>query len=73
MANPLRYRGYDLESKHLMVGWQITVRKEGAFVINGAVLKDEDTAVMEAQAYVDSLVETAINAPARRAPSLSGR
>jgi hypothetical protein len=33
------YRGYDLEKKALMVGWQITITKDGTFVRNGSVLE----------------------------------
>jgi hypothetical protein len=50
------YRGYQLEKKTLMVGWQITITKDGAFIRNGSVLKTENEAVVEAQAYVDGLL-----------------
>ena len=33
----MSYRGYDLEQKTLMVGWQITITKDGKFVHNGSV------------------------------------
>ncbi len=33
----MRYRGYDLEQKTLMVGWQIVITKDGKFVRNGTV------------------------------------
>ena len=33
----MSYRGYDLEQKTLMVGWQITITKDGNFVHNGNV------------------------------------
>jgi len=53
----MNYRGYELEKKHLMVGWQVIVTKDSAFVHNGAVAKDLESAIAEAHAYVDGLVE----------------
>jgi hypothetical protein len=53
----MNYRGYELEKKHLMVGWQVIVTKGGAFVKNGAIEKDLESAIAEAHAYVDGLVE----------------
>jgi hypothetical protein len=51
------YRGYDLEQKELLVGWQIIITKYGAFVRNGNILKDLETAIKEAHVYVDDLLE----------------
>jgi hypothetical protein len=50
------YRGYQLEKKMLMVGWQVTITKDGAFIRNSSVLKAASEAVIEAQAYIDSLM-----------------
>jgi hypothetical protein len=50
------YRGYQLEKKTLMVGWQVTITKDGAFIRNGSVLKAANDAVVEAQAYIDDLL-----------------
>jgi hypothetical protein len=53
----MNYRGYELEKKHLMVVWQVIVTKDGAFVKNGAVAKDLESAIAETHACVDRLVE----------------
>ena len=58
------YRGYELEQKTLMVGWQITITKDGKFVRNGSVSQKLDTAVDEAHKIVDDLIASA------EAPSL---
>ena len=50
------YRGYDLEKKALMVGWQITITKDGTFVRNGSVFREANETVVEAQAFIDSLL-----------------
>jgi hypothetical protein len=50
------YRGYHLEKKTLMVGWQITITKDGVFIRNGSVLKEPGAAVVEAQVYIDGLL-----------------
>lgn len=47
------YRGYDLEQKTLMVGWQITITREGKFVRNGTVTTNLVSAVNEAERFVD--------------------
>ena len=49
------YRGYDLEQKTLMVGWQITITKDGKFVHNGRVTSKLDAAMDDAHAYIDAL------------------
>jgi hypothetical protein len=54
----LNYRGYDLEEKTLMVGWQVTTTKDGAFVRNSDVKRQLSTALEEARAYVDELIKT---------------
>jgi hypothetical protein len=50
------YRGYHLEEKTLMVGWQITITKDGTFVRNGSIFKGASEAIAEAQALIDSLL-----------------
>ena len=50
------YRGYELEQKDLRVGWQIIITKNGAFVRNGSIVKLPDDAIVEAHAYIDSLL-----------------
>jgi hypothetical protein len=44
----LIYRGYELEQKALMVGWQITITKDGTFVQNGSVTTKLDAAMDDA-------------------------
>ena len=48
------YCGYHLEKKTLMVEWQITIMKDGAFVRNGCIFKEASEAIVEAQALIDS-------------------
>ena len=55
----MSYRGYDLEQKTLMVGWQITITKDGKFVHNGSVTKSLTSAVDEAEKYVDRAITEA--------------
>jgi len=63
----MSYRGYDLEQKTLMVGWQITITKDGRFVHNGSVTKSLISAVGEAEKYVDrAIAEADIAVPAAR-------
>lgn len=50
------YRGYELEQKTLMVGWQVTITKDGRFVRNGSVMKNLTAAVEEAEKFVDGLL-----------------
>ena len=60
----MSYHGYDLEQKTLMVGWQITITKDGKFVHNGSVTKNLTSAVEEAEKFVDRIIaEAAIAAP----------
>ena len=54
------YRGYELEEKTMAVGWQIVVMKDGKFVRNSSVLKDQKAVLAEAHAYVDSLIDKAL-------------
>jgi hypothetical protein len=53
------YRGYQLEQKTLIVGCQVIITKNDAFVRNGSILKDMTDAMAEAHAYIDKLMETA--------------
>jgi hypothetical protein len=65
----MSYRGYDLEQKTLMVGWQITITRDGKFVHNGSVTKTLTSAVDEAERYVDGAIAQAdIAASAVSAP-----
>ena len=59
----MSYRGYDLEQKTLMVGWQITITRDGKFVRNGTVTKNLTDAVNEAEKFID-LVEADAPVPA---------
>jgi hypothetical protein len=49
----MSYRGYDLEQKTLMVGWQVTITRDGNFVRNGTVTKELSSAMEEAEKFVD--------------------
>jgi hypothetical protein len=49
----MSYRGYDLEQKTLMVGWQITITRDGKFVRNGTVTKNLTAAMNEAEKFID--------------------
>ncbi len=49
----MSYRGYDLEQKTLMVGWQVTITKDGKFVRNGTVTTSLAAAIREAEKFVD--------------------
>jgi hypothetical protein len=63
----MSYRGYDLEQKTLMVGWQITITRDGKFVHNGSVTKSLASAVDEAEKFVDrAIAEADIAAPSVR-------
>jgi hypothetical protein len=55
LEHRLIYRGYELEQKTLMVGWQITITKDGTFVRNGSVTSRLETAMDDAHAYIDGL------------------
>jgi len=55
----MSYRGYDLEQKTLMVGWQITITKDGKFVRNGDVTSSLTSAVDEAEKFVDQVIAAA--------------
>jgi hypothetical protein len=52
----MTYRGYDLEQKTLMVGWQIAITKDGKFVRNGTVTKSLVSAMNEAEEFVDRVL-----------------
>jgi hypothetical protein len=49
------YRGYELEQKQLMVGWQITITKDNQFVRHGSVVKELSIALAEAHKLIDDL------------------
>ena len=60
----MSYRGYDLEQKALMVGWQITITRDGKFVRNGTVTKQLSAALDEAEKFVDrAIAEVETTAP----------
>jgi hypothetical protein len=52
----MMYRGYEFEQKTLMVGWQVAIRKEDAFVRNSSICSELDAALDEARKFVDALV-----------------
>jgi hypothetical protein len=58
----MSYRGYDLEQKTLMVGWQITITKDGKFVHNGSVTRSLPSAMDEAEKFVDRAIAEADSA-----------
>jgi hypothetical protein len=53
------YRGYDFEEKTLMVGWQITIRKDDVFVRNSKVSPQRSAVLDDARAYVDGVIALA--------------
>jgi hypothetical protein len=55
----LTYRGYELEQKPLMVGWQITITKNGSFIRNSSIVKELSIAMDEAHAYIDDRIARA--------------
>ncbi len=57
------YRGYELEEKTLMVGWQITITKDGKFVRNGSVVQQLTAALDEARSLVDGIISSADASP----------
>ena len=57
------YRGYELEEKTLMVGWQITITKDGKFVRNGSVVQQLTAALDEARSLVDGIIASADASP----------
>jgi hypothetical protein len=64
LKGAMTYRGYDLEQKTLMVGWQITITKDGKFVRNGTVTTNLVSALNEAERFVDrDLAEVDTAAP----------
>jgi hypothetical protein len=52
----LIYRGYELEQKTLMVGWQVTITKDGRFARNSIVSQKLESAVDDAHKIVDALI-----------------
>jgi hypothetical protein len=59
MQHQTSYRGYDLETKHLLVGWQVTVTKDGCHVIHLGVSNNEGMGGLEAEAYIDAILAQA--------------
>jgi hypothetical protein len=59
LENGVEYRGYDFEEKTLMVGWQITIRKNDVFVRNSNVSPDRNAVLRDARATVDALMASA--------------
>jgi len=57
------YRGYELEQKTLMVGWQITITKDNRFVRHGSVVKDLSVAMDEAHKLIDDLLSFPVSLP----------
>jgi hypothetical protein len=53
----LNYLGYDLEEKPLMVGWQVTITKDGTFVRHTSIAKERSIVVEEAHKYVDAQMQ----------------
>jgi hypothetical protein len=62
------YRGYELEHKALVVGWQIAITKEGTFVQNGAVFQHLQVALDDAHSFVDGLLACSESAAPGTAP-----
>jgi hypothetical protein len=50
------YRGYHLEQKKMMVGWQVTITKDDAFVQHSGVSKELEAVMIEARGYIDQLL-----------------
>jgi hypothetical protein len=50
------YRGYHLEQKQMMVGWQVTITKDDAFVQHSGVSKELEAVMIEARGYIDQLL-----------------
>jgi hypothetical protein len=53
--NQTSYRGYDLEHKELVVGWQITITRNGKFVRNSSVAQLLSSVLDEAKKFVDGV------------------
>jgi hypothetical protein len=50
------YHGYHLEKKQLMVGWQVSITKDDAFVRHSSISKDLEAVLAESRSYVDRLM-----------------
>jgi hypothetical protein len=50
------YRGYHLEEKQMMVGWQVTITKDDAFVRHSHISKEREVVLHEARGYIDQLL-----------------
>ncbi len=55
----MNYLGYDLEEKSLMVGWQVTITKDGAFIRHTSIAKERSIVVEEAHKYLDAREQNA--------------
>jgi hypothetical protein len=58
------YHGYHLEKKQLMVGWQVSITKDDAFVRHSSISKDLEAVMAESRSYIDRLL---LQIPAERA------
>jgi hypothetical protein len=58
------YRGYHVEKKQLMVGWQVSITKDDAFVRHSSISNDLETVMSESRSYIDRLL---LQTPAERA------
>lgn len=50
------YRGYHLEQKQMMVGWQVTITKDDAFVQHSGVSRELETVMIETRGFIDQLL-----------------
>jgi hypothetical protein len=48
------YRDHHLELKSLMVGWQVTITKDGSVLTHTSITDTREAASAEAQGYVDT-------------------
>jgi hypothetical protein len=58
------YHGYHLEQKQMMVGWQISITKDDAFVRHSSISTDPEAVMVESRSYIDRLL---LQTPAERA------
>lgn len=50
------YRGYHLEQKQMMVGWQVTITKDDAFVRHSGISTALEVVMAESRGYIDQLL-----------------
>jgi hypothetical protein len=67
--NPTMYRGYELEQKSLLVGWQVMILKENMFVRNSSICNKLSIALDEAHDIVDNHIAADTSGP----PPVSSR